>query len=134
MIPDRLRQIVVNRAGDRCEYCLLPSIGQVATFPADHIKPRDQGGETVVENLALSCPHCNAHKWAFAEGVDPLTGGLARLFNPRIDSWNVHFRVSGFTIEGLTPEGRVTVARLQINAPEMQAARRLLHELGLWTT
>ena len=31
-IPNSLRRLVIQRAGDRCEYCQLSQTGQVATF------------------------------------------------------------------------------------------------------
>lgn len=53
---------VARRADYRCEYCHLPTRGQVATFPIDHIQPKSVGGSNELDNLALTCPHCNAHK------------------------------------------------------------------------
>ena len=85
------RAEVSTRAGHRCEYCRLPTRGQVATFPIDHITPRSAGGTNDPSNLALTCPHCNAHKWTAAEGVDSETGTNAALFHPRRDDWAEHF-------------------------------------------
>lgn len=34
-IPDDLRQLVVSRAQNRCEYCGWSQLGQAATFHAD---------------------------------------------------------------------------------------------------
>jgi 5-methylcytosine-specific restriction endonuclease McrA len=59
---DSLRDAVVRRAGNRCEYCQLPAQLQVGGFEVDHILPRSQGGQTEMANVALACPHCNAHK------------------------------------------------------------------------
>jgi HNH endonuclease len=50
------RAAVVARAGHRCEYCHLPTRGQVGTFPIDHVTPRSLAGATVLDNLALACP------------------------------------------------------------------------------
>jgi 5-methylcytosine-specific restriction endonuclease McrA len=68
------RAAIVERAGNRCEYCQLPTRGQLATFPIDHILPKSQGGSQELDNLALTCPHCNDHKWTGTEGIDPKTG------------------------------------------------------------
>jgi hypothetical protein len=133
-IPDRLRAEVVARAGSVCEYCLTPAQGQVAWFPIDHIVPRSGGGQTEWNNLALACPRCNAHKWAFQWGTDTGTGNPAPLFHPRQQSWAEHFRWSeanDLEIEGLTPCGRATVERLKMNDPEIVAIRRLLVRLGI---
>jgi hypothetical protein len=109
-------------------------MGQVGRFPVDHILPRSRGGQTFLANLALACAHCNARKWAFTDMTDPMTGDTAPLFNPRTQTWSDHFRWSRarqIYIEGRTPCGRATVARLQMNHPDMLAIRRLLAELGI---
>jgi hypothetical protein len=134
-IPKALRDAVVSRAGDRCEYCRIPSRGQIAWFPIDHVVPRNAGGETTVENLALACPRCNGHKWAFETGIDPETQSELGLFNPRADSWGDHFSwevVEGLpTITGRTAVGRATMERLKRNTPEVLEIRQLLMSLGI---
>jgi hypothetical protein len=132
---DSRRAEVAARAGQRCEYCHLPTRGQVATFPIDHIVARNRGGTTALDNLALTCPHCNAHKWTAAEGTDPETGETVRLFYPRTDVWNDHFEWSAARpgeLVGRTPTGRVTILGLRINDVDMIELRRLLAELGLF--
>lgn len=131
-----VRSAVVARAGACCEYCHLPKRGQVATFPIDHVTPRSSGGQTLLDNLALACPHCNAHKWAHTSATDPLSGASLPMFNPRTQSWSDHFHWSAQelgVLEGKTPCGRATIAQLQINDPEMVEIRRLLATLGLFT-
>ena len=44
-IPDELRQHVIDRAQNRCEYCGLSQLGQAATFHVDHIFPVSAGGK-----------------------------------------------------------------------------------------
>ena len=135
VVSDATRQTIVARAGQRCEYCHLPTQGQVATFPIDHLIPQIAGGPTSLDNLALACPSCNGHKWKHSEGIDPLSGTACRVFNPRTDIWSHHFRWSREPVgqlEGLTPCGRATIARLQINHPDLLALRRLLATLGLF--
>jgi hypothetical protein len=122
------RAEVVARAGRRCEYCHLPTRGQVATFPIDHITPRHAGGTTAMDNLALACPHCNAHKWTAAEQPDPKTGESVCLFHPRRDAWEEHFEWVGVGVLS----GRTTVAALHVNAADMVELRSLLAELGLF--
>jgi hypothetical protein len=129
------RAEVATRAAHRCEYCRLPTRGQVATFPIDHILPRNRGGTTDLDNLALTCPHCNAHKWTASEGSDPATGKVAAFFNPRRDVWTDHFEWSASPpgeLVGRTPMGRATIAGLQINDADMVELRVLLAELGLF--
>ena len=52
LISDSLREAVVERAVNRCEYCCLAQESQVATFPVDHIIPVSLRGPTELENLA----------------------------------------------------------------------------------
>lgn len=51
-----LRDAVIERSGNRCEYCQLPAQLQVGGFEIDHIEPRSRGGQTILSNLALACP------------------------------------------------------------------------------
>jgi hypothetical protein len=132
--PNPLRDMVVRRARNSCEYCQLPAQLQIGGFEVDHILPRSQGGQTDLANLALACPHCNAHKWAYIDGEDPVSGRVIALFNPRTQEWAEHFQWSEqhpFEIEGITAHGRATVVRLQLNHPDLVSIRRLLAELGL---
>lgn len=132
---DEMRDAVVTRAGGRCEYCHLSTRGQVATFPIDHVLPRSDGGETNLANLALACPHCNAHKWAHTTGTDPVSGASQPLFHPRVDVWQEHFQWSSESpgvLAGKTPRGRATISQLQMNAADMVAIRQLLATLGLF--
>jgi hypothetical protein len=112
----------------------MPIEGQVAWFPIDHIIPRSRGGGTVLDNLAMSCPRCNGHKWAADAAEDPETAEVVPLFHPRQQVWVEHFRWStsaDHEIEGLTPCGRATVKQLKMNDPEIIAIRRVLVEMGL---
>ncbi len=72
-IPDRLRQLVIERANNRCEYCGLAQVGQAATFHVDHVIPIAAGGETVEENLALACVSCSLRKGAKRQVVVELS-------------------------------------------------------------
>src|SRR5260221_5586475 len=110
-----VEQHVRHRAQGRCEYCRLPQEASAFTFPIDHIIARQHGGETVPENLALCCNRCNLSKGPNIAGIDPLTGNLTRLFNPRTDAWAEHFRLNGPLMEGLTAIGRTTASVLAMN-------------------
>ena len=128
------REAVLRRAANCCEYCQLPAQLQVGGFELDHILPRSRGGQTVLTNLAFACPHCNAHKWAHTDSEDPVSGAWVSLFNPRTQRWMEHFQWSkqhAFEIVGTSAVGRATVARLQMNHPDLVSIRRLLAELGL---
>src|ERR1700752_5332152 len=97
-IPVALVRQVVERAGNRCEYCQLSQLGQEATFHIDHVIPRAAGGPTTTDNLALACVACSLRKWARQTATDPETGGEVPLFNPRTQAWTDHFRWEGETV------------------------------------
>jgi hypothetical protein len=63
------------------------------------------------------------HKGPNLTGLDPDTGELTRLFNPRLDQWVEHFVRDGVAIIPRTAIGRTTVWVLQLNADEMQRLR-----------
>lgn len=81
-IPVSLRRLVIQRADNRCEYCKISQIGQVATFHIDHIVPVVAAGETTTENLALACVSCSLRKGARQTLVDSETGEVVSIFNP----------------------------------------------------
>ena len=124
MVPAHLRRHVIQRAQNRCEYCGLAQTGQEAAFHADHVVPVLAGGKTTLDNLALACVSCSLRKGARQTATDPLTGAAAALFNPRRDSWRLHFRWSGVRLVGLSPTGRATVLALKLNRPVAQAIRQ----------
>jgi hypothetical protein len=122
-IPAALRDEVVLRAGNRCEYCGLSQTGQEATFHIDHVVPRAAGGPTDSGNFALACVSCSLRKWAKQSAPDPETGADAPLFSPRAERWTDHFRWDGAVVVPLTPTGRATVAALALNRPLAVAIR-----------
>jgi hypothetical protein len=122
-ISANLRQIVIRRAGNRCEYCGLAQTGQVATFHIDHVIPLASGGPTTADNLALACVSCSLRKAARTNAIDPSTGLTSPLFNPRSQKWHEHFRWDDVFVIGLTATGRSTVAALAMNRPIILAIR-----------
>jgi hypothetical protein len=133
-ISREIRETVAARAERRCEYCRLPDRLQAGGFELDHILPASRGGPTSLDNLAYACPHCNDRKWAHVDAPDPASDQIAPLFHPRNDRWDDHFdwsQATPFEIMGSTPTGRATVARLQLNHPELMQIRRELAKLGV---
>jgi 5-methylcytosine-specific restriction endonuclease McrA len=113
-----LRAAVRERAIQRCEYChRSQGDSPLIAFHVEHIIPRKHGGSDVLENLALACPDCNLHKGSDLTGIDPETNSVARLFDPRTQSWIAHFAWDGPRITGRTAIGRVTVRVLDLNSP-----------------
>ena len=123
-VPAHLRRAVIQRAGNRCEYCGLAQAGQEAAFHLDHIKPFVAGGKNTLNNLALACVSCSLRKSARQTATDPQTGAIVPLFNPRGDSWRLHFRWNGVRLMGVSPTGRATVAALKLNRSIALAIRR----------
>jgi hypothetical protein len=132
-MDESLARQVRQRAEDRCEYCRMSQSFYVTVpFPIDHIIARQHGGLTTSNNLALSCLHCNSHKGPNIAGLDPRTRKLTKLFNPRRHTWARHFRWDGPYLRGRTAVGRVTVAVLALNDPDLVAVREVLIEQGLF--
>lgn len=127
-VPAAIRRLVAARAQGYCEYCRSPEAFATEGFSVEHIKPRNAGGETILENLAWSCIGCNSYKQARTQAIDPATGQPEFLFNPRTTTWSEHFSWSDdFTIIlGKTPCGRATIEALRLNRPGIVNLRRLL--------
>jgi hypothetical protein len=125
---------VAERAGHRCEYCQAPEAIFNFPFEVEHVVPPGRGGSDDDSNLALSCRCCNLFKSDHRNALDPETATTVRLFNPRQDGWAEHFSVNRQTGElaGLTPIGRATVDRLQMNRPAQLVARRQWMRLKLF--
>ena len=132
--PDRmtLRREVERRAKGRCEYCQSPAKYATQTFSLDHVKPRSQGGETSLNNLALACQGCNNHKYNKTKAEDPVSRRMVELFHPRTQHWREHFTWDDRFehIIGLTATGRATVETLRLNRAELVNLRRLLYAAG----
>src|SRR5438874_6219831 len=105
-----LRAAVRSRARDRCEYCGMHQDDEpFYRFHVEHIIAQQHGGPTAESNLALACHHCNLHKGPNLSGIDPESGQVVLLFNPREQSWLDHFTRDAAMIVGTTPTGRTRV-------------------------
>lgn len=131
-IPAALRRFVRNRAGCRCEYCLLSEDDAYLPHEPDHVIALKHGGETDAANLALACFDCNRYKGSDLASIDPRTGALTPLFNPRVDVWMTHFASEGGRIVAQTSVGRVTVALLRLNLPARVDVREELAIQRRW--
>jgi hypothetical protein len=129
-INEELRAEISQRASERCEYCLIHQDDAGFRHQVDHIVSRKHGGASVLDNLAFACVICNRNKGSDVASVEPRTGGIVRLFDPRHDRWVDHFRIVGARIEPITDVGSTTVRLLRLNAPERILERRLLQSLG----
>jgi hypothetical protein len=127
-----LQRQVRNLFTDCCAYCRTAEALTVSTFEFEHIIPRSADGETVLENLCLSCPACNRYKAQRHEASDPDTNELVALFHPHRQKWIEHFAWSedGTEIVGLTSIGRATVVTLKMNRPQVVRVRRMWVKMG----
>jgi HNH endonuclease len=112
-IERRVRAI----AGNRCGYCLSPQHLVMARLEMEHIIPLAKGGSDAEATLWVACRICNRHKSDKTTAVDPETGAVVPLFNPRTQTWSDHFRWSdeGIRIVGRTAIGRATIIALYLS-------------------
>lgn len=128
----RVRHLVRLRARGRCEYCRLSETCLPVVFHIEHIVARQHGGADDAENLALACPLCNCLKGPNLTAIDPVTETVVRVFDPRRDPWDDHFRMLGVLIVGKSPTGRATVMLLEMNDEQRQRLRAELQGAGEW--
>ena len=121
-----LEQLVRERAGGRCEYCHLPQYGSLVPYEIDYIIARKHGGRTVAGNLAVSCVYCNSYKGPNISGVDPATGKIVRLYDPRLHKWSWDFEWMEGVLVGRTAIGRTTARVLEMNLANLVALRETL--------
>lgn len=125
-INAEIRRIVANRANNVCEYCLIAEEDAYFRFQVEHIISRKHDGSSELDNLALSCIHCNRYKGSDISTLKPNTEELIRLYNPRKDKWREHFDLNKTFIESLTEIGEATTRILQINNDEQLLEREIL--------
>lgn len=123
-ISAALRRQVRERARERCEYCLLAESQAFFPHEPDHIIAQKHGGLPRSENLALACFDCNRFKGSDIASVDPESGELTPLFNPRTQSWAEHFQLLDGRIAPLTSVGRATARLLRFNLSQRIEVRQ----------
>ncbi len=124
--------MVSERAQGKCEYCWIHQDFSIYTHEVDHAVALKHGGETITENLVLSCLPCNRYKGSDLTSIDPITGQITPLFNPRVQNWADHFQLEDGYILGLTHIGRTTVFLLRLNDPTRLPIRQALISQGLY--
>ena len=123
-------QQVRARANQRCEYCHFSERFSPLSFHVEHIIAKQHRGSDELGNLALACPNCNLHKGPNLTSIDPDSGLVTVLFNPRTQVWEHHFKLEGHRIVGITPEGRTTAWLLQFNSHDRIQWRVLIGGAG----
>jgi hypothetical protein len=126
------RTLVWARAESRCEYCRVRQDHVELAHHIEHIVARKHGGDDDPLNLCVACERCNLFKGSDLTGIDPATGDVERLFNPRTQVWADHFVLRGAMIVGRTGTGRTTVRVLSMNAGQRLQLRAALIAHGLY--
>jgi hypothetical protein len=131
-ITAKLKAEVAQRANGCCEYCRSQAQFSPDPFSIEHIMPRSQGGTDNSNNLALACQGCNNRKYTHIKGRDPINGELVTLYHPRNQLWEAHFvwNEDFVIVVGLTPTGRATIERLQLNREGVVNLRRVLRAIN----
>jgi hypothetical protein len=124
MVSATTREAVFSRAGGVCEYCQLPEeFSPVARLQIEHVLPLKHGGTSDFDNLALACIDCNLRKGSNLTGIDPESGQITQIFNPRVQTWAEHFTWKGVEIEGRTSVGRATIRVMDLNSEDRLVVR-----------
>lgn len=109
----------------------MPERFLATIFHIDHIRSIKHGGATVLDNLAYACPHCNHNKGTdVATFLDEAAEQTVRIFNPRKDSWAIHFEAINGEISPKTAIGKATAQILGLNVPDRLIFRQALAETG----
>lgn len=135
-MPDvtaKQKEFISQRARSCCEYCYSQLKFSPDPFSIEHIIPLSKGGTYDLDNLALSCQGCNNRKYNHIEAIDPIDGKLVLLYHPRQQLQSEHFVWSDDFTEliGISPIGRATIVRLQLNREGVVNLRWLLREKNL---
>jgi hypothetical protein len=131
-ISTALRHRVIERAKGSCEYCRIHQMFSIYSHEIDHVIALKHGGQSTAENLVLACLPCNRHKGSDLTSLDPNTGEITALFNPRTQTWSEHFELNGGRIEGVTAIGRTTVFLLKMNDSNRLQMREVLISEGFY--
>ena len=132
-VSKEIKEQVAKRAGFCCEYCRSQLKFSSDPFSIEHIIPKSKGGSDEIDNLAYSCLGCNFKKYTRTEGIDPATGDLVPLFNPRNSKWEDSFLwdKGSINVIGRTKSGRATIDHLGLNRENLVNLRRILMQLKL---
>jgi hypothetical protein len=131
-ISPQQKDLVAARANYCCEYCLSQVAYCPDPFSVDHIVPRAASGANDADNLAFACLGCNNRKFTSTTALDLVTGAVVSLYHPRQHIWREHFLWDDdfLRLIGLTPIGRATIDRLELNRIGVLNLRAALTAIG----
>lgn len=132
MVSSTQRRLLAAEARARCGYCQTQEVVSGIPLTVEHLLPKAKGGTDDTVNLWLSCRLCNERKGTLTEALDPETGNMVTLFNPRAQRWSEHFMWSadGSRVVPLTAAGRATIHGLALNDELRVRARALWVQAG----
>ena len=94
----RIRRLVRDRAGRRCEYCRFHELDlPLWPFHLDHIIAEQHARLDDPANLAWACQRCNLFKGTNLSAIDPDSTQVVRVFHPRAERWEAHFTIEPST-------------------------------------
>lgn len=128
-----VRRFVIERAGNRCEYCRIPQAITNYEFHIEHIIGLQHGGSSLPDNLAWCCSFCNWKKGPNIATMLDNADEIIPLFHPRTQYWLEHFQVEN---DGIilpkTKVGQATSKLLEFNLPERIEIRAVLIQAGFY--
>jgi hypothetical protein len=132
-ITAQQKDFITERARGCCEYCCSQVKYSPDPFSIEHIIPLSKGGNYELDNLALACQGCNNRKYNHIEAIDPIDGKFVQLYHPRQQLRAEHFIWSDDFSEliGISPTGRATIVRLQLNREGVVNLRGVLTMVNL---
>jgi hypothetical protein len=125
-ISKLVRSLVIERAGNRCEYCRIPQAVTNYEFHIEHVIGIQHGGSNSPENLAWCCAFCNWKKGPNLGTLLETNTEIIPLFNPQTQSWFDHFEAKNGTVIPKTTIGKATVKLLEFNLAERVEVRAVL--------
>jgi hypothetical protein len=131
-LSNSLREAVILRASNCCEYCKSQDKYSPTSFTIDHIIPESLDGTSTFENLAYACFLCNRLKSNKIKTFDELSEKWIPLFNSRTDTWDEHFawNQDATLIIGTTIIGRCCVKELKLNREKLIEYRNCIIPFG----
>ena len=112
VMDDPVTQTVRERADHRCDktaaFRKTRSHSSSITSNTSSLARNGGKGRQRETRSGLMTASAMYNKIPNLRGLDPESGVLVRLFNPRLDKWDEHFERNGVLIVGLTAVGRAT--------------------------
>ena len=117
-LSDSIKNQVILRANECCEYCLKSNLVAYISHQIDHIINLKHGGNNNIDNLSYACYFCNVNKGSDIGTMLLPERTFIRLYNPRTDNWNDHFEIFEGKFYPKTPIAEATIKILQLNEIE----------------